>query len=653
MRGAVLFVDPDRRRVDDAAALLKPEFEVVSAMDASAALSDLRRRPYDVMVVVHPLPSGSGLELLRQARAQRPGTLRVVATEARDSASLVEAVNEARVSYILRLPWEGAVLRELIDGLAGLLHARRAEQAPMGTLHGSSSSNDAFTGVLSLPSFYRRVQTGLSRLAAGTEATVLCAEVDALPHQTAGAASQAQLRLLAACALEAAAAHPGSYTARAGSRILAFVPGCGAADAAAVGAGVAAGFARSTALTLPATASVGVAVHPRHGNNSLGLLELAHEGLYRAQRMGGGQVAECLPRVLMVGPLNIFRKVISSLTRRDDLVLRLVEQPDGLAARLAAERPALLVANLLGPRTVPDEIATALSRPEHASLRVVFVAAKEARPEYSARAGRVAGSLLLCGDDRLSTRTLEAIVGGLGLQNKHELRLSARIRVHVALGAGKQQRQPAVLSNLTDGAALLTVPTRVSAGDRLSFFVEAGADRAIEVPATVRRASRLGIGEFDVALRLEPIDEKKRAALAAALAAAAPLEAPADTGASPRALDRYVPDRFGRIKVRLKPVGQTPVTYAQVANLSIGGFLGVLAARVEPPVPVGGWAETMLYDRLGSVQCVSQAMHREQRLDGRWQVGFRFVNLEPEAYRRLDRMIAECRVGPARPRKLG
>ena len=331
-RAKVLFVEPDSRLRARAATALEPAYEVIGVTSAAEALGVIGGRSLDIVIVKHPLEAGSGLELLRQTRALQPSALRVVATELRTSAVLVEAVNEARVSYILRAPWEQGVLRELIDGLCGLLGARQQLVSPLAPAQSDSSNREAYTGVLRLPTFFQKVARGLTQ-----PASILCAEIDVLegltpPAPNADPAQSPQLRVLAACTMEATAQYPGSYTAKSGTRILSFLSGCEGAAAIEVGEQVVAAFARATCLTVPATSSVGLASYPRHGMTPLRLIELGDEALRRAQRMGGGRVSECLPRLLMVGPLNIFQKTISSFTRRQDMVLRLVNESHGLAS---------------------------------------------------------------------------------------------------------------------------------------------------------------------------------------------------------------------------------------------------------------------------------------------------------------------------------
>lgn len=645
-RGTVLLVDPDSKRQKVAADTLKPDFELLPAHTADQALRVLSAQHVDILVAVHPLPESSGLGLLRQARARWPGVVRVVASEERDSAMLVEAVNEARVSYLLKLPWDPAVFRELIDGLSGLIGVRK--QLALGGLTTStsgSSNKSAFTGVLSLPVFYRRLQRELTELPKHPGGTLLCAEIDLVAGMAVDeAAMLAQLRLLAASSMEAAAAFPNSHTARTGNRILAFAPGCAAADAATLGEEVVAAFARSTALTVPATASIGFASFPRHGGSALKLMELADEALQRAQRMGGGQLAQCLPRLLMLGPLSIFQKMVSSLTRRHDLVLTVKEQSEGLGQLVGAELPAAIVANLLGPRTALDDLVELLKKPEFGHTRVIFATPKELRPDYTARAARVPGSILVCGAERFAPRVMEAVVRALGLAERLELTLQQPIIAQLLLPS-PLPAQSAVLSNISDAAALVTLQRHLNKGEPVTLRIEGGGER-VDLGATVARCSRLGIGEFDCALTLKPLGAQLVAKALQVLATAPRLvqKAPEASFEQQRTSERYVPDRFGHIKVRVRPTGKQATSYFRVANLSFGGLLCIAAPAVHPLVRAGDWAETMVYDPSGSLHCVSQVMHEQQRPDGRWQVGLRFTNLDRDAHGELERMLARCRL---------
>lgn len=653
--GRVLAIDDDESYARLAAQALRPDYELLQAKSTAEGLRLLEQHPVDLIVAAHPMAELTGLKLLREALRRYPRALRVVTTELQESKVLIEAINDARVCYILRKPWGAPTLREVIDGLMGLRHAEGQRLQRFSSLDGDASYKESLTGVLSLPGFFRRLQRSLLVVQPELQASLLCAAVDdevedkprsgftPTYQEGVGAKDSPEVRLLAACVLEAAGRFPNSHVAKTDARILAFVPGCSAAEAVALGEQVAANFARATQVATAGTASVGVASFPRHATNGLRLIDLAYEALLRARRTGRGQVRECLPRLVVVGPLAIFNRMISSLTRRPDLVLRVLERPDELDKVLEEERPGALVVNVLGPRSVLDQIQQARKKPQHQRMQVILASNKDETPQLAATAARVPGAQLIAGSARLGPRIVEAVGVALGIRQRrtHRREVDLSLQVVIAPASTNPRTVSGKLANISETGALVVLPEKTLVGEALQLSLAVSGKR-LELRAHVARLAKQEPGAFECGVRFEPMGDEESQLVLRLVTHVDVRKEGGETHLEFRSGRRFVPSKPVRIKARLKEVGQKAVTYVKVANLAEGGFLAVSAPKVCPAGEVGSWVEAMVFDGSSSFRCTAQVMHRTQDEHGCHKLGFQFVQLDRDARSMLKRLLARC-----------
>lgn len=99
---------------------------VVEAEDGSAALRRVLAEPFDLLVTDLSMPRMDGMELLRRARAERPGLAVLVLTAHGSIAGAVEAVKLGAFDYLEKPIESPAALRQIA---ARALEARAAERA--------------------------------------------------------------------------------------------------------------------------------------------------------------------------------------------------------------------------------------------------------------------------------------------------------------------------------------------------------------------------------------------------------------------------------------------------------------------------------------------------------------------------------------------
>lgn len=119
MNAKVLFVDDDEGNLVVCEAHCSGEFDVLTARDAEAALSQLRHdEEIGVIVADQRMPGASGVELLEQVKEEFPDVVRILITAYSDLAAAIAAINRGQVRRYLKKPWQPEELKaELRDAL--------------------------------------------------------------------------------------------------------------------------------------------------------------------------------------------------------------------------------------------------------------------------------------------------------------------------------------------------------------------------------------------------------------------------------------------------------------------------------------------------------------------------------------------------------
>jgi DNA-binding NtrC family response regulator len=111
----ILLVDDEPEILFSLHGLLRRDFELHTAQSGAEALEVLRRHPIHVIMTDQRMPQMTGVELLRRARGECPGAVRLVFTGYADIKSVVDAINHGQVFRYLTKPWDP-------DELVAVLH---------------------------------------------------------------------------------------------------------------------------------------------------------------------------------------------------------------------------------------------------------------------------------------------------------------------------------------------------------------------------------------------------------------------------------------------------------------------------------------------------------------------------------------------------
>lgn len=85
--------------------LRQAHYEVVTTTSPVAALEELKKREFSVIISDQRMPALSGLELLAQARQLRPHMTRILITAVLSLDTVIEAINQGEIFRFIVKPW--------------------------------------------------------------------------------------------------------------------------------------------------------------------------------------------------------------------------------------------------------------------------------------------------------------------------------------------------------------------------------------------------------------------------------------------------------------------------------------------------------------------------------------------------------------------
>lgn len=114
-RPSLLVVDDEPEVLRSIHDLLRLDYRVITRGSGTAALEVLQSAE-DVHAIMSDqrMPGMSGVELLRQARAIRPETTRLLFTAHTDIHSIIDAINEGHIFRYITKPWDPAELAAVV-----------------------------------------------------------------------------------------------------------------------------------------------------------------------------------------------------------------------------------------------------------------------------------------------------------------------------------------------------------------------------------------------------------------------------------------------------------------------------------------------------------------------------------------------------------
>ncbi|MFT4046730.1 MAG: response regulator [Solimonas sp.] len=148
-RPCVLCVDDEPRILIALKALLRAQYDVLTADNGAAALAILRSRRVDVLISDQRMPAMTGVEVLRQAREIQPGTIRLLLTGYSDLNAIIGSINEGEIFRFVSKPWANDSLRGTVAAAVDAAGVEHAEPAGHAVADGGPSAS-AGPGVLIL-----------------------------------------------------------------------------------------------------------------------------------------------------------------------------------------------------------------------------------------------------------------------------------------------------------------------------------------------------------------------------------------------------------------------------------------------------------------------------------------------------------------------
>ena len=124
-RPLVLVVDDEPRSQEAMRRTLDDDFRVLAAGDTAAARELLARHAVAVILCDQRMPGQSGVDFLKDVRAQWPDVVRIVISGYADSEDIIAGVNEAGIYQYVLKPW---VPQHLLDTVRGAVEAQRLHQ---------------------------------------------------------------------------------------------------------------------------------------------------------------------------------------------------------------------------------------------------------------------------------------------------------------------------------------------------------------------------------------------------------------------------------------------------------------------------------------------------------------------------------------------
>jgi response regulator RpfG family c-di-GMP phosphodiesterase len=170
-RIGLLFVDDEERVLNALRSLFRNEYQVYTAANGAEALALVKRHAIPIVVSDQRMPGMSGVELLRQVRADAPRTVRMLLTGYSDLAALVGSINDGEVFRFIRKPWDNEEIRAVVAEAAAVAMKLAQRPAP------AAVSPPRSAGSILVIDPGKSLGEGLERLVAGEAAVTLAATV--------------------------------------------------------------------------------------------------------------------------------------------------------------------------------------------------------------------------------------------------------------------------------------------------------------------------------------------------------------------------------------------------------------------------------------------------------------------------------------------
>ncbi len=102
----ILLVDDEEENLKALERALRAQYEVVSVKSPDAAMQELQKKTFSVVISDQKMPGTSGTEFLAKVAQSYPLTSRMILTAHPATGALVEAINRAEIFRFIGKPWE-------------------------------------------------------------------------------------------------------------------------------------------------------------------------------------------------------------------------------------------------------------------------------------------------------------------------------------------------------------------------------------------------------------------------------------------------------------------------------------------------------------------------------------------------------------------
>jgi two-component system response regulator AtoC len=124
-RYPILVVDDEQDNLDAFRFNFRKTFDIITANSGPEALQILAEREVAVVVTDQRMPKMTGVELLREVRANQPDTVGIILTAFTDVDVLIEAINLGQVYRYITKPWDAKEVRGVMQYAIERFHLQR------------------------------------------------------------------------------------------------------------------------------------------------------------------------------------------------------------------------------------------------------------------------------------------------------------------------------------------------------------------------------------------------------------------------------------------------------------------------------------------------------------------------------------------------
>ncbi|MDR2690169.1 MAG: response regulator [Azoarcus sp.] len=128
-RATVLLLDDEVRIVETLRLILRPHYNVLTAINGMTALEILQSNTVHVIISDQRMPQMTGVEFLRRARVVSPASVRILLTGFSDLQAIIDSINDGEVFRFLNKPWSNTELLSVVQEAVEV--ARQLDGAPV------------------------------------------------------------------------------------------------------------------------------------------------------------------------------------------------------------------------------------------------------------------------------------------------------------------------------------------------------------------------------------------------------------------------------------------------------------------------------------------------------------------------------------------